>query len=109
MSTKISITTSRECQSIAAASLSDTLNQLHCPHAFIGGFAWALLGSSRPTEMSCIQVFLITILKHHGHIYDIDVLIEVKELSIVELRQKLTDLNKKFASTALKIYFVMAS
>ncbi len=56
-----------------------------------------------------MRAFLTTILNHYGYIYDIDVLIEVKELGIEELRQKLTDLNKKFASAALKIYFVMAS
>lgn len=53
----IPITTSREYQESAALSLSNHLNELGCRHAYIGGFAWSLLGSSRPTEISghCLQ------------------------------------------------------
>jgi len=90
MSTRISITTSRDDQLAAAAYLSDTLRRLKFPHAFIGGFAWALLGSSRPTE-------------------DIDVLIEIKELEkISDLREKLEKFGKNFASAGLKFYYVKA-
>jgi len=48
----ISITTSRDDQLKAAVLLSESLEVLGSPHAFIGGFAWAVLGSSRLTEMS---------------------------------------------------------
>lgn len=48
----ISITTSRDDQLKAAVLLSESLEMLGSPHAFIGGFAWAVLGSSRLTEMS---------------------------------------------------------
>jgi hypothetical protein len=48
----ISITTSRQDQAIAAHALSKLLSELECPHAYIGGFAWSLLGSERPTEIS---------------------------------------------------------
>lgn len=53
----ISVTTSRTDHSTAAAYLSEALRQLGCPHAYIGGFAWSLLGSSRPTQMSPIRAF----------------------------------------------------
>jgi hypothetical protein len=43
-------------QSKAAARLSDALHQLNIPHAYIGGFAWALLGSTRPTQISLVTI-----------------------------------------------------
>ena len=52
MAVRISITTSRENQLEAASVLSEELTKLNCPHAYIGGFAWSCLGSTRPTEMS---------------------------------------------------------
>lgn len=52
MENAISITTSRDAQLEAASLLSKTLTDLGCAHAYIGGFAWALLGSRRLTEMS---------------------------------------------------------
>ncbi|PPR02501.1 hypothetical protein CVT24_002050 [Panaeolus cyanescens] len=75
----IAITTSRNDQATAAAKLSDVLEALGCPHAYIGGFAWALLGN---------------------------VLIEVKNIDIQVLRQQLKELNKQFASAGFKLYFV---
>ncbi|KAF9057474.1 hypothetical protein BJ165DRAFT_1420637 [Panaeolus papilionaceus] len=83
----IAITTSRKDQAIAATKLSDVLEELGCPHVYIGGFAWASLGSRRPTE-------------------DIDVLIEVNGTDIAVLRQQLKELNKQFASAGFKLYFV---
>ncbi|CAA7269885.1 unnamed protein product [Cyclocybe aegerita] len=86
MATSISITTSRTDQAAAASYLSETLDRLGCPHAYIGGFAWALLGNRRPTEMN--------------------VLIETKNLDMVALRSQLQELSKKFASAGIKLYFV---
>ena len=53
----ISVTCSRLDQLKAAAFLSGALNELNIPHAYIGGFAWALLGSSRPTQISRVEVW----------------------------------------------------
>jgi hypothetical protein len=53
MSARISITTSRDQQAKAAFLLSQYLTEeLKCPHAYIGGFAWSLLGNTRATEIS---------------------------------------------------------
>ncbi|KAH9474864.1 hypothetical protein JR316_0013332 [Psilocybe cubensis] len=82
----ISITTSSRDQSTAAESLSQYLEQLNCRHAYIGGFAWALLGSRRPTE--------------------INVLVETVNLDIKTLREKLTELNRQFASAGIKLFYV---
>jgi len=73
--------------STAAAYLSTCLQQLGYHHAYIGGFAWALLGSSRSTQ-------------------DIDVLIEAGDSGMKDLREKLLQLSQQFASVALKFYFV---
>jgi hypothetical protein len=48
----ISISTSLDDQTCAAENLSKILTELGYGHAFIGGFAWSLLGSERPTQMS---------------------------------------------------------
>jgi len=77
-------------QSQAAKALSDTLSNLGCPHAYIGGFAWALLGSERPTQ-------------------DIDVLIEARNHNISEIRDKLSAVSKQFAKAGLKLYYVKNS
>ncbi|KAJ7180719.1 hypothetical protein C8R46DRAFT_985749, partial [Mycena filopes] len=88
MAARISITTSKDAQLKAAGALSQALRTLGCPHAYIGGFAWALLGSTRAT-------------------LDIDVLVEIKDTNLLELRQKLSEFSKQFASSAdLKFYFV---
>jgi len=87
---KVSVTTSRTDQSQAAKALSDTLSNLGCQHAYIGGFAWALLGSERPTQ-------------------DIDVLIEARNHDITEIRNKLSALSKQFAKAGLKLYYVKDS
>ncbi|KAF9068491.1 hypothetical protein BDP27DRAFT_1327126 [Rhodocollybia butyracea] len=90
MENAISITTSRDAQLEAASLLSKTLTDLGCAHAYIGGFAWALLGSRRLTE-------------------DIDVLIEIENFegqSILKIRQQLSTLNQQFAEAGLKFYFV---
>lgn len=57
--TRISITNSRKHQSLAVAFLSDTLNNFGCPHSFNVGFAWFLLSSKRPTEISCSALILV--------------------------------------------------
>jgi hypothetical protein len=88
---QISVTTSRTDQSQAAKALSDTLSDLGCPHAYIGGFAWALLGSERPTQ-------------------DIDVLIEARNRDLDEIRDKLSAVSKQFAKAGLnKLYYVKGS
>jgi len=56
MANVISVTTSREEQLKAALFLSKALSNLSTPHAYIGGFAWAVLGSRRATEMSSSPV-----------------------------------------------------
>ncbi|KAL4076327.1 hypothetical protein J3A83DRAFT_2178016 [Scleroderma citrinum] len=86
-SNTISVTTSILDQSKAATYLSACLELLGCPHAYIGGFAWSLLGSNRPTQ-------------------DIDVLIDTKNWRMEDLRQKLLELNSQFASVGIKLYFV---
>ncbi|KAF8549498.1 hypothetical protein OG21DRAFT_1447782 [Imleria badia] len=86
MSARISITTSRDQQAKAASLLSQYLTEvLKCPHAYIGGFAWSLLGNTRSTE-------------------DIDVLIETT--NVLQLREKLSGLNERFTSAGIKFYFV---
>ncbi|KAF9530517.1 hypothetical protein CPB83DRAFT_810353 [Crepidotus variabilis] len=88
MPPQISVTTSRTDQSKAARALSDALNSLGCPHAYIGGFAWALLGSTRPTQ-------------------DIDVLIEISILEMEKIHTKLSEISRKFAeSNAIKLFYV---
>ncbi|PPQ71407.1 hypothetical protein CVT25_012753 [Psilocybe cyanescens] len=98
MSHSISITTSSRDQSVAALSLSQYLEQLNCRHAYIGGFACALLGSVKPTEISMLSVKF--------SLYDIDVLIETQNLDINTLRKKLTELNRQFASSGIKLFYV---
>ncbi|KAI5900322.1 uncharacterized protein SCHCODRAFT_02607620 [Schizophyllum commune H4-8] len=56
-------------------------------HVFIGGFACAVLGSTRPTE-------------------DIDILIETEGRSIIELRNRMVDLDERLARSGMKLYFV---
>lgn len=88
MTTRISITTSPELQAKAAALLSQYLTEeLDCPHAYIGGFAWSLLGSHRPTE-------------------DIDVLVETNNLEVSQLRERLENVDHRFATVGIKWYFV---
>ncbi|KDQ11380.1 hypothetical protein BOTBODRAFT_35458 [Botryobasidium botryosum FD-172 SS1] len=87
MSNRISITTSREDQLRAAPFLSQTLRELGAPHAYIGGFAWALLGSTRPTE-------------------DIDVLIQIRDKDVQQLRKLLAEHSKHFAELGLKLFYV---
>jgi len=86
-SNTISITTSTLDQAKAATCLSACLEHLGCPHAYIGGFAWSLLGSKRPTQ-------------------DIDVLIDTKNWRMEDLRKRLLVLNSQFASIGIKLYFV---
>jgi hypothetical protein len=52
MSTQISIAISPEHLLEAAQLLSSHLHKLGVDHAYIGGFAWSLLGSQRLTQMS---------------------------------------------------------
>ena len=55
---KISVSANQEHHLRAALSLSAHLDEFRIPHAYIGGFAWALLGSSRPTQI-CPPHFLL--------------------------------------------------
>jgi len=50
MSTQISIVNLHERLLQAAQLLSSHLHKLGVDHAYIGGFAWSLLGSQRPTQ-----------------------------------------------------------
>lgn len=56
MSTQISIAISHERLVEAAQLLSSHLLKLGVDHAYIGGFAWSLLGSQRLTEMSRLRI-----------------------------------------------------
>jgi len=50
----------------AAKALSDSLSKLGCEHVYIGGFAWVLLGSNRPTKISgvisCHRISCLSVL-----------------------------------------------
>ena len=59
MPPSIRISTNQKDHIAAAKALSQLLDQFGVRHAFIGGFAWSLLGSSRATEMSTFSLFLI--------------------------------------------------
>jgi hypothetical protein len=52
MTTQITISTSHDRLLEAAQLLSDHLHNLGIDHAYIGGFAWSLLGSQRLTQIS---------------------------------------------------------
>ncbi|KAK0464604.1 uncharacterized protein EV420DRAFT_1053050 [Desarmillaria tabescens] len=86
---EIHITTSHNSQEHAARVLSEMLIELTIRHAYIGGFAWRLLGSGRQTE-------------------DIDVLIEIPKdtLDLWTLREKMAEIDKRFTENVLKFYFV---
>ncbi|KAI9061128.1 hypothetical protein FKP32DRAFT_983399 [Trametes sanguinea] len=82
----ISISTNKQDHLAAARALSAIFYKLGVRHAYIGGFAWSLLGSIRPTE-------------------DIDVLIQ--DSNILELRERLIDLDPHFVDFAgFKLYYV---
>ncbi|EMD38753.1 hypothetical protein CERSUDRAFT_122328, partial [Gelatoporia subvermispora B] len=83
----ISVSSSQTDHIRAAKALSEQLDELRLPHAFIGGFAWSLLGSIRPTE-------------------DIDVLIETQNLDIASLRESLVEDDRHFAKFGIKLYYV---
>ncbi|KAK0487344.1 hypothetical protein IW261DRAFT_1447382 [Armillaria novae-zelandiae] len=85
----IHTTTNHNSQEHAARVLSEKLTELSIPHAYIGGFAWRLLGSPRQTE-------------------DIDVLIEIPTdtLDLQMLRERMAEFDERFTDAALKFYFV---
>ncbi|KAI0648912.1 hypothetical protein C8Q79DRAFT_1007496 [Trametes meyenii] len=83
----ISISTNKQDHLVAAKALSTHLDDWGIQHVYIGGFAWSMLGSIRPTEAS-----------------DIDVLIQDK--NILGLREKLVDLDPHFAGAGIKLYYV---
>ncbi|KAK0188143.1 hypothetical protein F5146DRAFT_1062186 [Armillaria mellea] len=85
----IHITANHDSQEHAARVLSEKLTELSIRHAYIGGFAWRLLGSARQTE-------------------DIDVLIEIPTdtPNLQTLREKMAEIDKRFTDTVLKFYFV---
>jgi hypothetical protein len=110
MASSISITTSNDLQAKAASLLSQYLDdELKCPHAYLGGFAWSLLGNKRPTEISpespgtAAEAYLFCFF------HDIDVLIETKNLDVPKLRQKLESMDERFASAGIKFYFIHVS
>ncbi|KAF7424002.1 hypothetical protein PC9H_009302 [Pleurotus ostreatus] len=74
----------------AACILSDALRDLGYPHAYIGGYAMRLLGSTRFTEII-------------GH--DIDVLIKPGKEEMKHIRQKLIEVDPHFANIGVfKLY-----
>ncbi|KAK0503899.1 hypothetical protein EDD18DRAFT_1344793 [Armillaria luteobubalina] len=84
----IRTTTNHNSQEHAARVLSEKLSELSIPHAYIGGFAWRLLGSERQTE--------------------INVLIKTPSdtLDLQMLREKMAEFDERFTDAALKFYFV---
>ncbi|KAI0808901.1 hypothetical protein BC629DRAFT_1480171 [Irpex lacteus] len=89
MSSTIAITTSHT-------------HHLGCNHAYIGGFAWALLGSSRPTEIT--NIFNLSV-----GLYDIDILIQLGEgQDIMVIRRRLEEANAHFATAGFKLFFVQS-
>ncbi|KAJ3005132.1 hypothetical protein NUW54_g4481 [Trametes sanguinea] len=104
----ISISTNKQDHLAAARALSAIFYKLGVRHAYIGGFAWSLLGSIRPTEISPFPVLdavLLTEADFHPIIHDIDVLIQ--DSNILELRERLIDLDPHFVDFAgFKLYYV---
>jgi hypothetical protein len=78
---------SLDAQKNAAAALSAALTARGVPHAFIGGFAWAMLGSARPTD-------------------DIDVLVERDLARLDALRVELVQADTRFAQSAIKLFYI---
>ncbi|KAI0833699.1 hypothetical protein BC628DRAFT_43191, partial [Trametes gibbosa] len=70
-------------------ALSAHLDDLGVQHAYIGGFAWALLGSFRPTQMSIPALYSL-------------------DDNIVSLREKVKHLDPRFADFQLKFFYVTA-
>ena len=103
---QISISTSRTEQITVAITLSGILTELNLPHAYIGSFAWALLGSDQQTQISFV---VYSSIEHSFYMHDIDMLLQVDDSKdVLALREKLSELNKHFASAAsgLKLYYV---
>jgi hypothetical protein len=101
---KIPITTSRESLLKAAELLSQRLCKLGLDHAYIGGFAWSLLGSDRPTAISyhpSLNVFCLIFLL----LYDIDVMIKFDPKLIPDMRDHLSKMDPHFVFTGVKLYF----
>ena len=109
MPRSISVTTSQEIQTRAAENVSKLLSALGYRHAFIGGFAWSLLGSRRLTQISvwsiCHPMLKSNLVSFGGH--DIDILIEKKPgIEFDVLRRQITELDKRFAQAGVQFYFV---
>ena len=101
---QISISTSRTEQITVAITLSGILTELNLPHAYIGSFAWALLGSDQQTQISFV---VYSSIEHSFYMHDIDMLLQVDDSKdVLALCKKLSELNKHFASTGLKLYYV---
>lgn len=97
-------------QVLVMLSKASSLDELKYPHAFIGGFAWSLLGSRRPTQIltlsycfSIIEDLFIYLLQH-----DVDVLIQPVpgQPPIQSLVDELAERNRHFAKANIKFYFV---
>ncbi|KAI1791230.1 hypothetical protein LXA43DRAFT_447237 [Ganoderma leucocontextum] len=106
---QISISKEREHHEAAAQALSKHLDGWGIPHAFIGGFAWSVLGSERPTEMSTHPYSRSQTLKSaylsDPRIYDIDILIDNQDIE--ELRKMVVEADGRFALVNnLQFYFV---
>jgi hypothetical protein len=81
------ISYSLEDQAVAALMLSAALARRGIAHAYIGGFACALLGSERATQ-------------------DIDVLLAHQGLNVSALRAELVRESPRFAQNTLKLFFI---
>lgn len=86
---QISISTNTEHHVRAAHILSESLRELGYDHAYIGGFAWSLLGSRRATQ-------------------DIDILIQPLpgQPPLLALWDDLMERSPHFAKANIKFYFV---
>jgi hypothetical protein len=76
-----------EDQAAAALMLSAALARRGIAHAYIGGFACALLGSERATQ-------------------DIDVLLAHQGLDVPALRAELVRESPRFAQNTIKLFFI---
>ena len=107
MSTQISIANLHERLLQAAQFLSNHLHKLGVDHAYIGGFAWSLLGSQRPTQMSRLPLHLLTVLLIWFVFpqYDVDVMVKVENpMDVQVLRSRLSESDPRFVRAGLKLY-----
>ena len=104
MQANIPISLDRKDHIAAAQALSNYLDERGIRHAYIGGFAWSLLGSVRPTEISVL--FSLVNISAHWSVHDIDVLIHIETAAMEQLRAHLRDVDKRFDTPRVKLFFI---